>query len=79
MKDIVITAKRIKKEFATFIICLLICILANVGAILYYNSEWIELLTSLHYVLIATIFVYLSAVVIRLLYYIVKSRLTKNN
>lgn len=78
MKDIVITEKRIKKELSVFIFCFLIGVLANVGAILYYKSAWAELFTSLHYVLIATVFIYLVSGFIRVLYCIVKKGVSKN-
>ena len=78
MKDIIITEKRIKKELRVFVFCFLFGVLANVGAILYYKSAWTELFTSLHYVLIATVFIYLVSGFIRVLYYIVKKGVSKN-
>lgn len=78
MKDIIITKKRIKKELSVFVFCFFVGTLTNAGAILYYNSAWSELFTSLHYVLIATVFIYLLSGFIRVLYYIVKKWISKN-
>ena len=78
MKDIIITEKRIKKELSVFVFCFFVGTLTNTLAILYYKSAWTELFTSLHYVLIATVFIYLVSGFIRVLYYIVKKWISKN-
>lgn len=58
MKDIVITSKQIRKELITLLVCFLISFLSNIGAIIYYKSPIAELLTSLHYVLFFSLFLY---------------------
>lgn len=67
MKDIIISAKRIKTELITLAVCFLIAFAANVGAVIAYKSPAIEMLTSLHYVLIATVVLYVFVAVIRII------------
>lgn len=59
MNDILITTKRIKKELIALLVCFIIGVIANIGAIIYYKSEAVEILTSLPYVLVFTGFIYL--------------------
>lgn len=58
MKDIVITSKQIRKELITLLVCFLISFVSNIGAIIYYKSPVVEVLTSLHYVLFFSVFLY---------------------
>jgi len=67
MKDIIISAKRIKTELITLAVCFLIAFATNVGAVIAYKSPAIEVLTSLHYVLIATVVLYILVAVIRII------------
>jgi hypothetical protein len=67
MKDIVIKAKRIKAELITFSVCLLVSFLGNIGAVIFYKSPAIEILSSLHYVLIFSLFLYVVLTIIRIL------------
>jgi hypothetical protein len=65
MKDIMIPSKRIKKELITLLICFLIGFTANVGAVIYYKTAAIEIITSLPYVLIFTAVIYVIWSLIR--------------
>ncbi len=67
MKNVVIKASQIRVEIMTWIVCFFISFLSNVGAIIYYKSPWLELLSSLHYVLVLTFFLYLLWSLIRAL------------
>jgi uncharacterized membrane protein YczE len=58
MKDILITPKQQKREIRTFLNCLLIAFISNVYAIIKYQSPVTELYSSLHYVLLFSIFLY---------------------
>ncbi len=58
MKDIIISTKRINIELKTWLICLLVAFLCNIGAIAYYQSPIAEILTSLGYVLLFSVFLY---------------------
>ena len=66
MKDILITSVRIKKELISLLVCFLISFACNVGAVIYYKSPAIEVLTSLFYVLALTGFLYSVWILIRL-------------
>ncbi len=67
MKDIVITSKQIRKELITISVCFLISFLSNFGAIIYYKSPISELLTSFHYVLFFSLFIYIIWGIIRII------------
>ncbi|MDD4993610.1 MAG: hypothetical protein PHR83_15400 [Paludibacter sp.] len=58
MKDILISSIRIKKELITLSVCFLIGFAANVGAIIFYKSTSVELVTSLPYVLVFVFVIY---------------------
>lgn len=67
MNDISISSKRIKIELITLLVCFIIGFLANIGAIIYYKSVAIEMLTSLPYVLAFTGFIYLAWSLLRII------------
>lgn len=58
MKDITITSKQIKKELITFLFCFILAFLSNIGAIIWYKTSAIEILTSLTYVFVFSVFIY---------------------
>jgi len=58
MNDITISSNRIKKELITLFICFLIAYSCNIGAIIYYESPFYELVTSLLYVMIFSVLLY---------------------
>jgi len=58
IKDITITAKQIKGELILFLVCFLIGFVINFIAIIWYGSNWSELFTSLHYVIVFGLFLY---------------------
>jgi len=68
MKDITITAKRKKREVITWLACFLIANLANIYAIIVYdNTSFTEIFTSLGYVFIASLAIYVVWSMIRIL------------
>ena len=67
MKNITIKARQIRSEIITLFFCFLISFFSNVGAVIYYKSPVSELFTSLHYVLIFTVFLYVIWGIIRVL------------
>lgn len=70
MKDTVISAKRKKTEIITWFICFIIANLANLYAIISYdNASFIELLTSIGYVFVASVALYLLWTFLRILFY----------
>ena len=76
MKDITFTVKRQRKEVRIYLICFMLAFGLNIFAILFYQTEWKELLTQIFWVLALSIGFYMLSVVIRLPFYI---RRKKNN
>jgi hypothetical protein len=72
MKDTIITVKRKRIEIITLTVCFVIANLANLYAIIRYETAYTELLTSLGYVAVLTIALYVLWTVIRLIIYAVK-------
>ncbi|MCD7902103.1 MAG: hypothetical protein LUH22_20290 [Bacteroides sp.] len=77
MKDTVITTKRKKTELISFIICFLIANLLNIYAIIRYNTTAWEMLTSLGFVLIASLILYGIWILIRLVFFGIKKAFSK--
>ncbi len=67
MRDIVIPAKRIRKELITFSVCFMLSFLSNVWAIFNYKSPISELYSSFFYVLVFSFVIYTMWSVIRLI------------
>lgn len=72
MKDLIIPKARIKKELITLLICFLIGFVANAGAIAFYKTNFNELFTSLHYVLLFSFFIYFLWSLIRVIFFSIK-------
>lgn len=79
MKDIVITSGQIKKELIALLICFVIGFLANVGAIIFYNSGFAEVFTSLPYVLIFALVIYTLWSIIKIMLYFVNRSFSKKS
>ena len=58
MKDIVVSEKTIKTEVKLWVGSLIVAFLINVLAIILYASNWIEVFTQFHIVLILSIVIY---------------------
>lgn len=67
MKDTIITAKQKKRELLYLLISFIIAFALNVYAIIFYNSHWKELITTLHITLLVTIVIYFLLAIIRLI------------
>lgn len=72
MTDIIITSKRIKRELYILLGCFIASVLINVGAIVYYNTFWRELITQIGYEVVIAVSLYLIILIFRL---VVKSLL----
>ena len=59
MKDIIIKSDKIKTELITLLICFIISFISNIGAIFFYESPIEEVFTSLIYVFLFALFLYL--------------------
>ncbi|MCM1448908.1 MAG: hypothetical protein NC082_01055 [Clostridiales bacterium] len=66
MKDTVITARRKLTELLWLAGCLIAAIGVNIYAIVRYDAGWAELLSSMGYVLVFAIVLYMATVAIRL-------------
>ena len=67
MKNTIITARRKKREFLTFFFCFLIAFGVNVYAIVRFDTPWSELFSSLGYVTIFALGLYVGWSVVRLI------------
>ncbi|MDR3062337.1 MAG: hypothetical protein LBU57_09545 [Dysgonamonadaceae bacterium] len=77
MKDTIITVKRKKIEVITLVACFIIACIVNIYAIAKFNTSWSEIFTSLGYVLIFSVALYIAWSIIRLAYYLIKNTFTK--
>jgi hypothetical protein len=82
MKDIIITGKRIKIELFTLLACFIIAEALNVYSIIKYGTKFSEIVTTLGYIAIFTVALYVAWTIIRLCFYgiqyLIKNR-KKNN
>lgn len=67
MRDIIITVKRQKRELLFLLISFVAAFVVNIIGIIVYHSPAIELITSLHIVLLLTLVIYIILLVLRLL------------
>ncbi len=73
MKDTIITSKQKKTEIITWLICFLIANLVNLYAIITHReSSFTELYTSIGYVFILSIILYISWIIIRIIFFGIK-------
>lgn len=81
MKDINIklTVKRQKTELFIWLVCFIIAFGLNVFSIIYYKTEWKELLTQIFWVLALSILFYFIFLVIRLIYFSIRHLIKKRN
>ena len=67
MRDFTIHGKRVIREVITFLVCFVITFLLNILAIIIYKAHFVELFSSLHYVLVFSLALYFAWCIIRLL------------
>ena len=72
MKDTVLTARRKKIELITLLVCFIITNLANLYAIIKYNTSFIEMITSIFYIIVFTLALYACWSLLRILFYGIK-------
>ena len=77
MKDIVITPLRIRKELITLLVLFLIGFIANIVAIIVYETHFVEIITSVPYVVLFSLVVYLLWLLVRIIFYLF-SRMLKH-
>ena len=79
MKEIIISKARIRTELITALVCFLIACLVNLGAIIYFKSPAVELITSIGYVVVFAFVLYIIWTLIRLIGYGIKICLKYNS
>jgi len=67
MKDTIITTKQKKRELLFLLISFIIAFVLNTYSIIYYDSQWKELFTTLHITILFSIVIYFLLVIIRLI------------
>lgn len=71
MKDLVIKGKWIKRELIVLLVLLLISVITNAVGIIKHDTEWIEMLSQLHVVVLLTMVLYVLTGLIRILIYLI--------
>jgi hypothetical protein len=71
MKDLVIKGKRIIKELIILAALFILSFIINVIGIIMHDTDWIELLSQLHVVIILTLVLYALVWLVRLVIYFV--------
>ncbi|MBS3771101.1 MAG: hypothetical protein V5A47_05885 [Bacteroidales bacterium] len=77
MKDSIISAKTKKRELNIFIIALVVAFILNIISIIAYNTQWIEVVSSLHYVLLFAIVLYIIQGIVRLIIWGIKQLVSR--
>lgn len=77
MKDTILAARRKKIELITLLACFIIANLVNLYSIITYHTPMKEMATSIFYVIIFTVGLYIFWTLLRILFYGVKALLTK--
>lgn len=77
MKDSIISAKVKKRELTIFVIAFVVAFILNIISIISYNTDWIEVLSVLHYVLLLAIILYIIQGIIRLIIWGIRQLVSK--
>ncbi len=72
MKDTLITARRKRNELFSWLVCFVIANLLNLYAIVTYKTSYVELFTSIFYVIIFSCILYMIWAFLRIFYYGIK-------
>ena len=68
MKDLIIKGFFLKREIKIYLICLVIAVIIHVSAILFYKTNWMELLTAFYYTFFISLLFYLIVCCARLIW-----------
>lgn len=77
MKELIISTRRQKTELKTLLACFLIANLVNLVAIISYDASLLELITSIGYVAVFTLVIYVAWTAIRLAFCGIRQLLRK--
>lgn len=69
MKDTIITARRKKIELITLLICFVMANLIHLYAVIAYRASFMEMITSIFYIIIFTLVLYAFWGILRILFY----------
>jgi hypothetical protein len=72
MKDILIKGAKVKKELLFWLASFLAAAVINIYAIIKYNTNWVELLSQLHIVILLSLLIYFILLGIRGVVYLLK-------
>lgn len=67
MKDIVVTAARLRHERNFYLVCFLLAFLLNLVAVVCFDRPWTELISQIGYVVVISVVLYLLLWIPRLL------------
>ena len=67
MKDVLISGRRVTRELMIFCACFAVALAMNIFAIIKYQTDWKELITTLHITLALAIVIYVLLGILRLL------------
>ena len=68
MKDLLISARRIKTELTIMAACLMAAVLVNIGCIIAYHTPWYEVFTQVGFTCVVAVIIYIAIVILRLLF-----------
>lgn len=74
MKDTIITAALKRRELKILLCCFIVAMLVNIGAIIWFNTEWLEILSQIGYVVCLTAILYVIVWGFRALFCLFKRR-----
>lgn len=72
MKDLVITAKKLRKEILILAVCFIAAFIINIVSIIIYKTPWYEIFTQIGYILVITLLFYIFAIVLRLIIFFIR-------
>lgn len=72
MKDLIITAKQVRRELFVLLACFVVAEGANIFSMIRYQTPWTEFFTQIGFVLIITAVLYIILIAIRVLAWLVK-------
>lgn len=72
MKDLVITAKKLRKEILILAVCFIAAFIINIISIIIYKTPWYEIFTQIGYILVITLLFYIFAIVLRLTIFFIR-------
>lgn len=72
MKNLVITAKKLRKEILISAVCFIAAFIINIISIIIYKTPWYEIFTQIGYILVITLLFYIFAIVLRLIIFYIR-------